>query len=280
VNSCGIPDLRATSTTGARASVPNVHGAYSLKANYVETAPADYYKKAFPGVQDKAAFVYLNAGASSINARSEIKGWEHQGYNFVYTAGIPVTEFNYTSYVSAMQSKGVKYVQYVGAYQNAVRLKQAMAQQGYNPVFVMDPTAYDPGFIKSGGSAVEGTHVFIGSETFEDAGKIPEMGLYLQWLQRVAPGANPSFFGIFAWAAGRLFTDAAIRLGGKLTRASLLQALSQIDNYTGNGMFGPQHVGKTITGSCYGFIVLKGGKWVREGPTPYSCGTVNNTGIS
>lgn len=280
VKSCGIPDLRAASTTGARANVPNVYGVYSLRANYVETAPADFYKKAYPGVEKKAAFVYLNAGASSINAKSEMKGWEHEGYDFVYSAGIPVTEFNYTSYVSAMQSKGVKYVQYVGAYQNAVRLKQAMAQQGFNPLFVMDPTAYDQGYISSGGSAVEGTHVFIGSETFEDANRIPEMKLYLQWLQRVAPGAKPSFFGLFAWSAGRLFTDTALKLGGKLTRQSLLAALAKIDNYTGYGMLSPQHVGKKITGGCYGFIVLKGGKWVREGPSPFACGSVVDTGIS
>jgi ABC-type branched-subunit amino acid transport system substrate-binding protein len=280
VKSCGIPDLRAASTTGARANVPNVYGVYSLRANLVETAPADFYKKAYPGVEKKAAFVYLNAGASSINAKSEMKGWEHEGYDFVYSAGIPVTEFNYTSYVSAMQSKGVKYVQYVGAYQNAVRLKQAMAQQGFNPLFVMDPTGYDQGYISSGGSAVEGTHVFIGSETFEDSNKIPEMKLYLQWLQRVAPGAKPSFFGLFAWSAGRLFTDTALKLGGKLTRASLLAALAKIDNYTGYGMLSPQHVGKKITGGCYGFIVLKGGKWVREGPAPFACGPVVDTGIS
>jgi ABC-type branched-subunit amino acid transport system substrate-binding protein len=280
VKNCGIPDLRAASTTGARANVPNVYGVYSLRANLVETAPADFYKKAYPGVDKKAAFLYLNAGASSINAKSEMKGWEHEGYDFVYSAGIPVTEFNYTSYVSAMQSKGVKYVQYVGAYQNAVRLKQAMAQQGFNPLFVMDPTAYDQGYVSSGGSAVEGTHVFIGSETFEDSNKIPEMKLYLQWLQRVAPGAKPSFFGLFAWSAGRLFTDTALKLGGKLTRASLLAALAGIDNYTGYGMLSPQHVGKKITGGCYGFIVLKGGKWVREGPTPFACGPVVDTGIS
>ena len=280
ISQCGIPDMRATATTGARSAASTEYGTYSLRANYVETAPADYYKSAFPGVASAAAFLYLDAGASSINANSEIAGWKARGFNFVYTAGIPVTEFNYTSYVSAMQQKNVKYVQYVGAYQNAVRLKQAMQQQNFNPVFVMDPTAYDPGFISSGGSAVEGTHVFIGSQTFEDAGGIPEMQLYLQWLHQVAPGAAPSFFGIFAWAAARLFTNEALKLGGQLTRSNLVAQLRGIDSYTGFGMFGPQHVGAKITGSCYGFIVLRNGQWVREGPAPYSCGSVTNTGIS
>ena len=274
VTSCGIPDLRTASTEDARATAPVVYGAQSLNPHYEPTSPADFYKQAYPGVADHAAFLYLDAGASSLNAQREIAAWKQRGFNFVYTAGIAVTTLNYTTYVSNMQSKGVKYVQFVGAYQYAVRLAQAMQQQQMKATFVLDPVAYDPGYITSGGSAVEGTHIWINSRLFEEASSIPEMQNYITWLNRVVPGAKPNYFGMFAWSAGRLFTQKAIELGGKLTRQSLLQALSTVDNWTGLGMFGPQHVGKRLTGSCYGFIVLRGGKWVREGPAPFSCGTL------
>jgi len=280
VTQCGIPDLRAATTEYSRLQSPDVYAAQSLNVESEPTEPADFYKKQFPGVASKAAFVYLNAGASSLNASSEIKAWTHEGFHFVYTAGIPVTEINYTGYVTKMQSAGVKYVQYVGAYQEAVQLEQAMAQQNFHPMFVMDPTAYDPGYVSSGGSAVEGTHVWINSQLFEDASHYPELSLYMQWLNRVSPGAAPSYFGIFAWAAAELFTQEAIKLGGKLTRKSLLQQLKTVDNYTGNGMFGPQHVGRKTTGSCYQFIVLKGGKWVSEGPGHLVCGGDYNTGVT
>ena len=274
VTQCGIPDLRTASTEASRAASPVVYGAQSLNATIVPTAPADYYKSAYPGVAAKAAFLYLNAGASSVNANNEIKGWQHEGFNFVYTAGIDVTAFNYTTYVSKMQSLGVKYVQFVGAYQYAVRLAQAIQQQSnFHPIFVLDPVGYDPGYVTSGGSAVEGTHIWINSRTFEEASSLPEMQTYITWLHRVAPGANPNYFGLFAWSAGMLFAQEALTLGGKLTRKSLLAALSTVDNWTGNGMFGPQHVGARVTGSCYGFITLKGGVWVREGPRPFSCGS-------
>jgi ABC-type branched-subunit amino acid transport system substrate-binding protein len=274
VTNCGIPDLRTASTEASRAASPVVYGAQSLNANYVPTAPADYYRSAFPGVATKAAFLYLDAGASSVNALNEIKGWEHEGFKFVYTAGIAVTALNYTSYVSSMQAAGVKYVQFVGAYQYAVKLAQAMQQQNFHATFVLDPVAYDPGFVTSGGSAVEGTHIWINSRLFEEASAIPEMQTYISWLNRVRPGAAPNYFGMYAWSAGMLFVQKAVELGGKLTRQSLLAALSTVDNWTGNGMFGPQHVGQRVTGSCYGFITLHGGKWVREGPAPFSCGTV------
>jgi ABC-type branched-subunit amino acid transport system substrate-binding protein len=279
VTRCGIPDLRTATTEAARAASPVVYGAQSLNANYVPTAPADYYKRTYPGVATKAAFLYLNAGASSLNAKNEIKGWEHEGFKFVYTAGIDVTAFNYTTYVSKMQSLGVKYVQFVGAYQYAVRLAQAIKQQqNFKPLLVLDPVGYDPGYVKSGGSAVEGTKIWINSRTFEEAGSIPEMQTYISWLKRVAPGAAPNYFGIFAWSAGMLFTQKAIELGGKLTRQSLLAELAKVDNWTGNGMFGPQHVGRKVTGACYGFIELKGGKWLREGPRPFSCGSDTKVG--
>jgi hypothetical protein len=122
---------------------------------------------------------------------------------------------------------------------------------------------------------VQGTHIWINSRLFSEESSIPEMQTYINWLHRVAPNAAPNYFGMFAWSAGRLFTQKALELGGKLTRASLLQALSKVDNWTGLGMFGPQHVGARVTGGCYGFITLQGNNWVREGPSPFSCeGTV------
>ncbi|HEY2167800.1 MAG TPA: ABC transporter substrate-binding protein [Jatrophihabitantaceae bacterium] len=275
VTNCGIPDLRTASTEPQRAASPVVYGAQSLNPVDEPDAPADYYKSVLGSKIQKAAFLYLDAGASSENAQLEIKGWTARGFHFVYTSGIAVTALNYATFVSKMQAAGVEYVQFVGAYQYAVRLAQAMQQQNFKPYFVLDPVAYDPGYVQSGGSAVQGTHIWINSRLFSESGSIPEMQAYLNWLHRVAPSAQPNYFGLFAWSAGRLFTQKALELGGKLTRKSLLAALSTVDNWTGLGMFGPQHVGARVTGGCYGFITLKGSNWVREGPSPFSCeGTV------
>jgi len=65
--------------------------------------------------------IYLNVGATTINGQSFQKAEEASGFKFVYTQAVAVTEFNYAPYVAAMQSKGVKYVQWVGNYQNAVQ---------------------------------------------------------------------------------------------------------------------------------------------------------------
>jgi ABC-type branched-subunit amino acid transport system substrate-binding protein len=255
-----------------------VFATQSLNVRYQPTTFADYYKKTYPGVADKAAFLYIGAGAGAAQGQATIKMLKSQGYNLVYTSAVPVTEINYTGYVAKMQSAGVKYVEYVGSAQQAVSIAKAMEQQNFRPVYVLDPEAYNPTFVQSGGSAVNGVHIYDNALPFEEASRSPEMQLYIQWLNRTSPGAPPDYFGMFAWAAGELFTQQALKLGGKLSRSSLLAALKTVDNYTGNGMFGPQHVGAKMTGDCYNFITLKDGHWVREGPSNYTCGGTVNVG--
>ena len=146
VTHCGIPDLRAAVTESVRLTSPDVFATQSLNAAYEPDAPPDYYKQAFgTDVIQHAAFVYLDAGAASFNGQQEIKSWTARGFKFVYTSGIPVTEVNYTSFVAAMQAKGVKYVQYVGAYQEAVLLAKAMQQQNFKrDEFVLRPGGLRP----------------------------------------------------------------------------------------------------------------------------------------
>ena len=57
------------------------------------------------------------------------------------------------------------------------------------------------------------------------------------------PGATPTFFGLFAWSAARLFVEQATKLGGKLSRSSLVTSLKGVNNWTANGMHAPQPVG-------------------------------------
>jgi len=276
---CGIPDLRAIAVNPARADSPVSFGTDSLAIPEVPTAPYEYIKSTQGDAYQHAAMIYLNIGATTINGQSFEAAEKAIGFNFVYTQPVAVTEFNYAPYVAAMQAKGVKYVQWVGNYQNAVQLKKAMDAQNFHPVFQMDSVAYDPGFAQLGGSDVNGIYSFIDTDMFEEASRSPEMQLYLKWLHIVAPGAQPSFFGIFAWGAAELFTQEAIELGGKLTRANLIAALRQVKNYTGNGLFAPMQVGAKTTPPCQTEMQLENGVWVRRTPYPFTCGSVVNTGI-
>lgn len=267
---CGLPDIRSAGVTGVRQKSKTFYGAQSTIANQFENAVPDYVKKNFPQAAKKAAMLYVNAGAAAENGKIQAKAMNARGMNFVYVQGIEVSEFNYSPFVQQLKDKGVQYVQMVAATPQFVRLAQAMKQQNYKPqVLMFDPTAYTRDLLSSGGAAVEGATVFLNFAPFEEAGKNPELATYLKWLNQVKPGAEPTFFGVFAWSAARLFVEQSIALGGKLNRASLLASVGKVTNWTANNLHSRQYVGPRRTGDGWRFIQVKNGKWVPVGGTAY-----------
>ncbi|MEO9140323.1 MAG: ABC transporter substrate-binding protein, partial [Jatrophihabitans sp.] len=126
VTGCGIPDLRSTSTETARFKSPVTFGAYSLAVNEIPSFPFNYFKQIAKGGEKNAGFVYLNAGAASLNANSFMAAESKLGYNFKDKIAIDVTAVpNYNGYATQLKGDGIKYVQYVGAYQYAQKLKSA-----------------------------------------------------------------------------------------------------------------------------------------------------------
>ena len=276
--SCGLPDLRSVGVTPERIACTTCYAALSGKATEFQNAVGDYYVKNYRGPSQKAAYLYANAGGAQDAADTQVGVMEQRGMKFVYVAGIDVAEFNYAPYVQEMKDRGVQWVQFLGAYQQAVRLAQTMQQQGFEPaVYLLDPTAYEKGYIEQGGDAVEGTSIFLNAVPFEEASSSPEVSLYLQWLARVDPSADPTLYGLFAWSAARLFVEQASALGGELSRETLLARVAKVDDWTANGMHSPQHVGAERLGDCVRFIRVEGGTWVPEGPTKYLCSGVGST---
>ncbi|HEX4976940.1 MAG TPA: ABC transporter substrate-binding protein [Nocardioides sp.] len=272
---CGLPDLRSANVSNERQACATCFGVQSANPGTFQNAVPDHIIKNYPQAAKNAAYVWINAGVGPLNAQNQARAMERRGMRFVYKQGIDVSEFNYRPYVQAMQDKGVQYVQFLGAYQQAERLAKAMQEQGFKPMnFVLDPTGYDPRYVQSGGAAVEGTRIFINIAMFEEARSNPEMALYQQWLQQVKPGATPTFFGVFSWSAARLFVEQSIALGGRLTRQTLVDSVKRVDNWTSNGLHSPQHVGSKETGDCWRWIRLEKGRWVPDGPTRYTCSGV------
>jgi ABC-type branched-subunit amino acid transport system substrate-binding protein len=275
---CKLPDLRAASVSAERQRCTTCFGTDALSTSTFQNAVPDHVIKDYPAAAKAAAMLYINAATAPANANAQANAMERRGMHFVYRQGIDISDFNYAPYVQQLKNKGARYVQFLGPHQNGLRLAQAMQQQGFKPdFFAYDPTAYDPGYVSSGGSAAEGTHVFLNTAMFEEASTNKEMQLYQSWLQQVHPGAAPTFFGVFSWSAARLFVEQAQRLGAGLTRASLVNALTKVDGWTANGLHAPQHVGPKKTGECWRWIVLRHGLWVPDGPRTYTCHGVTSS---
>ena len=271
---CGIPDIRALATQGDRNDCTTCFGVQSIGgSSSLSTAIFNYWAKKEPAAASKAALLYINTGAAAENGKAQIPLGEKQGMNWVYTAGVDVADFNYGPYVQQMKSKGVEFAYFLGAYQQSVRMAQAMKAAGFTPkVAYYSPGVYDGGFIKTGGAAVENATLYVNFTPLEESQR--ELDLYKQWLAQVAPGAEPSYYGIFAWSAGKLFVEKALGLGGKLTRSTLLDRLRATRGWTGGGMHAPMPVGAKVPPSCIRFLKVSGGKFVPADSGRYTCSGV------
>lgn len=281
VTSCGIPDVRTQTVNPARAGSPMVFGANSLKINLVPSALPDYFRRKHPDGVKKAAYLYINVPAAKINAESLIAAHEKRGFTFVYKQGIDVADFNYSPYVQQMKTEGVKIVYFIGATSQAVRLAKAMQQQGFKPdAFGMAPTSYDPRYLEQAGAAAEGTYIYSSAALLSELGTTAEGKLYQQWLARVAPDATPTYYGVYAWAAARLFVEQTEKLGANPTRKGLLNALKGVRGYRANGLLAGSDVGPRASPRCVLFGRVKGGRFVREAPARgWTCGTLIDSGV-
>jgi ABC-type branched-subunit amino acid transport system substrate-binding protein len=262
VAGCGIPDLRARPSTATRRDVATSFGVSYPDLGSAPAAVADYFTQNQSAATQHAAMLYLNVGSYPTQATSEMAAWQSTAFNFVYSAGIDVSAFNYATYVTAMINKGVKYVQFDGPPQNAIRLAQAMKAQAFSPVFVVDSLTGDDPFAASGGADVDGTFRFTDAVLPFDP-PTGELALYEHWLQVVAPGATPSVAGIYAWSAAMLFTRQAMALGGNLNRASLVTSLSHVSGWNSDGLTAPEAVAAKTPAACVRVYHLVSGEWVR-----------------
>lgn len=268
--SCGLPDIRAIATTVQRGNCKTCFGAQPAGPQAFQNAVPDFIKRRTGG--KKAAYLYISAGASAANGKSQIKHQSARGINYVYESAIDVASFNYSPYVQQMKSAGVDSVQFIAASPQFARLTQSFVANNFKPkLLLLDPSAYNDEYPALAGDSAKGTVVFLNFVPFEEAASNREIALYMQYLQQVVPGAKPTFFGLFAWSAARLFVEQATKLGGKLTRASLIQSVRGVDNWTANGAHAPQHVGSKKIGDCWRFIQWTGTAWKPIEGRNYQC---------
>jgi ABC-type branched-subunit amino acid transport system substrate-binding protein len=274
--SCGLPDIRSTTTTPERRDCSTCFAAQAVDPGLVNGAMPRYFASEYKDAVEHAAVLYINAGAAAVNAQSFRNAYGRAGWNVEYFQGIDVSEFNYAPFVQQMKDKGIRIVTYTGPYQNTVKLLDAMRQQGFEPdAFVQDSTIYDENFVEQAGDNGDGVFAWSSTELFDDY-SIKEMQLYRAWLDQVKPGAVPNYFGLYAWSAARLFVQEAVALGGKLSRASMVAALKGVRNWTGNGLHVPQQVGTKVTSNCGSVISLNDGKWSQVSPGNFMCGPLLN----
>ncbi len=267
---CGIPDLRGLATTDQMKAVPNVYPINAAGTGGKRSMGAfGWAAENFPEAVKKAAYIYIDGDVTRQLEQQDAEGAKNLlGFTWLAETAIGITETNYASVVQDLKTKGVRYVTFVGAYQQAARLAKEFVTQGFKPdVFQPTVTAYTPNFIKQAGSAAEGVYVAVAPSLVEEMEGNAELQTYAQWLNQVKPGATPTAIGQYSWAAAALFVEKMIELGPKPTRKGLLALMPKIRSYNGNGLFPPNDVGGRELTDCTSVVRVKNGKFVRFQPT-------------
>ena len=112
----------------------------------------------------------------------------------------------------------------------------------------------------------------------EDRGANAEVNLFLTWLKKTHPSANPDLFTVYGWTSARLFVQALQAAGPQAKRATLIAALKNIHQFDANGILGPGDPAGKGPDKCYVIVDIHGGKFVRapDSASGYRCDGVYN----
>ena len=240
--------------------------------------PFNYLKQKYPDAVSAVGSIFADIPSAAQVYQDYKKAAQSAGYVFKYDRAFGATETDFTSDVVRMRDSGVKMVYLLSVDdKSAARFAKAMQAQNFKPeVFAINASGYDPDVLALGGSAVEGMLVTMSLAMFdgEDAGVIPEVALMDKWVQTVKPGYKPDTFAAYAWASGRLLFDAMERVGPKVTRAAVNDAIRKIGEYTDYGLLASSNPGLKTPGTCFILARVTNGKYVRydSPPAAFRCG--------
>ena len=249
--------------------VSNAYATSTGKPGRQTLGSYQWITEAHPDVIDKAAYLFI-AGEVTEQATARVRNAtsEHLGWDWIYVQDIDIAETNYAPFVLEMRDRGVEYVTFQGAYQQGVRLAEAMQQQGFEPeVYELQSNAYTPATVELGGSAMDGTYISLANVMFEEVDQHPELQRYLAALQQVAPGSSPDGLGVYGWSAAKLFMEIAKRVGPELTREAVLAELADFGEWDGGGLHPPRNIATQEPTACFVMTQIQGGEFVRAHPS-------------
>jgi ABC-type branched-subunit amino acid transport system substrate-binding protein len=274
---CKCPDIGG-SLSLSRFNLPNHYNPQPIPPGW-RSAGLQYFKQKFPkDVIEHAALFVANVESAKAIARNARSVMEDLGYKIVYTREVGPNETNFTGDVVQMRNQGVKMVNFQGDVGNQARLAAAMRQQGFSvPLANWGNTIYDQNAFRiAGKEALEGALIDQTYSLFqgEDAGRIPEVALFNQWMKRTDPKQTVDLFAMYGWVSMKLFIDAHTKGGAQLTRPKILAELGKIGTWDADGMIGPVNIGQKGPTDCVMIVRIKDGKFVREHPLDktYDCG--------
>ena len=272
-----VPDIHIPLSSIAQ-GLPNNFPAQPVRAG-ASTGPFQYIKDKHPNAIHKAASLIGDVDAAKqawLNTRNTMSSL---GYEFVYERIFQPTETSFDPDIVQMQAKGVTLLTLSSAdVKTMARVAKAAASQNWHPeVTLLGAAGYDNTLFTLAGdpAALEGDYLYLPTAMYlgEDRADNAEVDLFLTWFDNTHPGKNVDLFSVYGWVSARLFVQALQAAGPQATRAGLLAALQQIDNFDANGLLAPGGPASKTPPTCYIMAQVQAGKFVRidNPPAAFRC---------
>jgi ABC-type branched-subunit amino acid transport system substrate-binding protein len=289
VGSFSVYDNCGANVLSADPELPDVHYQLSTEANEVtnsfspqpqppgfRTGPYQYYKEQFPDAVTKIGALWADNSATTF--ANQKAAMESLGFEIIFDRSISPTETDFTADIVRMRDAGVRYLDLRNTDKSKIApILSAAYQQGFELDVIVTNAAYDPGFFDllpepeaANGVVMDQQYaMFLG----EDAEEVPEVALFLDWMEQTNPDVTVDLFAAYSWAAARLFVEALVEAGQNPTRADLIAALEGIHEFDGNGMVAPADPGAHEPPECWMLVTLQDGEFVRTLPegSGFSC---------
>jgi Periplasmic binding protein len=227
--------------------VPNLHGIYLVPADLPTTRQSATYN-----IDGQAMF-----GGVKWDATMNTAGTDTQT---AYTPRVQVAKADSSNFV------------YDGSNDQAmIRMRKEADAQGLTSVkiWACSLACYTQAFIPQGGTAVEGTYLWMAFLPFEEA----QYNAADQAFVSSLPASKLNSWGAQAWQAGMAFQQAVNTVVAKagpngVTRSAVLAALKGMTNFNADGWMGAKSLqGSGSTSDCFLMMQVQNGKFVRVYPT-------------
>jgi ABC-type branched-subunit amino acid transport system substrate-binding protein len=236
----------------------------------VNTGPFVWWKQQHPKVRN-AAMLYASVGGVEANIPGFKAAIKKAGFDLKYAAGTQVASPDYTPEVRQAQDNHIEFL-YLFAFEvnMHVRFVRNMRQQNYSPPIKGANIAFNTRFSQLLGKDGDGwenhqTHLLFLDP--KERNRSPGLARFIDWNERVFPGAQLDLFPVSGWANASLFVDALQRIKGTIRRQSLIDALYSVPSFSGAGIQAEVDPRTGIGPPCWNMAVHRGGGWVREYPT-------------
>ncbi len=175
-----------------------------------------------------------------------------------------------TSTVSNMKAKGVDFVLTCTDRNETAILGKEMVKQGLHAVQEL-PNGYDADFVKANAPYYEGSYVAPQYTALEKQPQIPEIKLFLKWLNKT----HKKFVELSAtgWILADELVTGLELAGPNFTQQKVINALNGVANFSDNGFIQPinwstghidpeSHPAVRSNINCANWLVIRNGKFV------------------